>query len=155
MKRRRIYVASSWKNLFQPGIVHALRAMSPDHEVYDFRTFRFDWRETIVNPTKRTPPLWTTEEHRRALGHPLAEKAYDCDMEALDACDDCVLVLPCGKSAHWELGYALGQGKRGIVVMLDREEPELMYSMTKIVGTMDELFDLYGFAMNESRLARD
>ena len=32
------------------------------------------------------------------------------------------MVLPCGKSAHLELGYAVGKGKRTVIFM--PEEPE-------------------------------
>lgn len=44
----RVYVASSWKNLLYPGIVHALTLMG--HTVYDFR-----------NPKPETPDLMFRE----------------------------------------------------------------------------------------------
>jgi hypothetical protein len=40
--------------------------------------------------------------------------------------DTCVLVLPCGRSAHLEAGWFCGQGKRCIILTRDGEEPELM-----------------------------
>lgn len=50
------------------------------------------------------------------------------DRAALHWCDTCVLLLPCGRRAHLEAGYAMGQGKE-VFVVLDKEgfEPELMY----------------------------
>ena len=36
-------------------------------------------------------------------------------VEALRACDGCVLVLPSGRSAHLEAGWAAGAGKRVVV----------------------------------------
>jgi nucleoside 2-deoxyribosyltransferase len=49
-------------------------------------------------------------------------------MSALRESDMTVLVLPCGRSAHLELGYATG-AKKPTVVLLDdpMSEPELMY----------------------------
>ncbi len=137
-----IYVASSWRNLLQPGIVHALRRCG--HEVYDFRhpapgNTGFAW--SSIDPDWES---WTAEQYRAALRHPIAVAGYALDIAALRACDACVLVLPSGRSASWEFGYAMGQGKRGVVIQLDRVEPELMYREAEIVTSMDELFDAFG-----------
>lgn len=48
MKKRNIYVASSWRNPYQPVVVGELRFMG--HEVYDFRnpepgSHGFHWSE--------------------------------------------------------------------------------------------------------------
>ena len=45
--------------------------------------------------------------------------------------DACVLVLPCGRSAHLELGWFVGQGKATCVLHKadDPIEPELMAKM--------------------------
>lgn len=133
----RIYVASSWRNPLQPSVVGVLRANG--HEVYDFRNPSpgnegFSWRE-IAPEWER----WTPTQYREALKHPIAARGYGYDIEALRACDACVLVLPSGRSASWEFGYAMGQGKRGAVVMLESCEPELMYREAEIVTTWAEL----------------
>ena len=61
-------------------------------------------------------------------------------MTALDACEACVLVLPCGRSAHLELGHASGAGKRTIVLLAEGCEPELMYRMcSALCATVDEV----------------
>ncbi len=137
-----IYVASSWRNLLQPAIVLALRRCG--HEVYDFRNPApgnngFSWREIDPNWEQ-----WTAKQYREAMKHPIAIAGYRHDIAALNTCDTCVLVLPSGRSASWELGYAMGAGKRGVVVQLDKIEPELMYREAQIVTSMDELFDLFG-----------
>jgi len=49
------------------------------------------------------------------------------DIDALLAADTVVLVLPCGRSAHLELGLAIGAGKRTAILLTDTLEPELMY----------------------------
>lgn len=147
----KIYVASSWRNLLQPAIVLALQRCG--HRVYDFRNPIADWTEegreapesgfawSSIDPNWKK---WTAAEYREALQHPLAVKGYGHDITALKACDACVLVLPSGRSASWEFGYAMGQGKQGTVVQFDEIEPELMYREAAIVTNMHELFDAFG-----------
>ena len=55
------------------------------------------------------------------------------------ACDVGVSVLPSGRSASWEFGYIMGQGKPGVVYMPEACEPELMYSEARILVSEDEL----------------
>src|ERR1017187_8307363 len=136
-----IYVASSWRNYLQPAIVLALRRCG--HDVYDFRNPApgnkgFAWSE--IDPNWES---WTPAENRAALQHPVAKAGYALDIGALKACDAAVLVLPCGRSASWEFGYAMGQGKRGAVVQLEAFEPELMYREAEFITSMDELFDAF------------
>jgi hypothetical protein len=125
----KIYVASSWRNWTQPAVVAALREAG--HEVYDFRNPApgdngFGWRQLGLGDAKE----WTPEIFREALRHPVARRGFDLDMNALRACDACVLVLPCGRSAHLELGWATGAGKRTLVLTAETlDEPELMYLM--------------------------
>lgn len=138
----KIYVASSWRNLLQPGIVHALRRCG--HEVYDFRqpapgVGGFAWSD--IDPQWQS---WSPEQYRQALQHPIAARGYAYDIDALRGADTCVMVLPCGRSANWEFGYAMGMGKPGYVVQLEPAEPELMYREAVIITTMDELFDAFG-----------
>lgn len=147
----KIYVASSWRNLLQPAIVLALQKCG--HRVYDFRNPIPDWDTEGLAPPE--PGFgwsgidpnwqnWSAQEYREALQHPLSVKGYSHDISALKACDACVLVLPSGRSASWEFGYAMGQGKRGVVVQFDTIEPELMYREAEIVTDMRELFDTFG-----------
>jgi hypothetical protein len=129
----RIYVASSWRNAYQPPVVVALRAAG--HDVYDFRNPRpgdegFHW--TAIEPA---PKPWSGETLRAALRHPVAVAGFASDMDALRACDVCVLVLPCGRSAHLELGWAVAAGKITSVLMVGPDEPELMYAMVDDIST--------------------
>ena len=136
----RIYVASSWRNLAQPGIVTMLRASG--HEVYDFKNpphgrGGFAWSEIDPNWQK-----WTAAEYRAALNTEIAEAGYRSDMDAMEWADACVLVLPCGRSAHLEAGWFAGQGKPVHVLTRDGEEPELMAKMcTTICISFSELMD--------------
>lgn len=135
-----IYVASSWRNAHQPKVVEILRR---GHTVYDFRNpgpgdNGFSWAQIDPNWQK-----WTPAEYRNALKHPIARAGFRNDMSALNDCDACVLVLPSGRSASWEFGYAMGQGKDACVFMPDPCEPELMYSEAAIATTWDELKQLF------------
>lgn len=124
---RRIYVASSWRNPLQPSIVAILREFG--HEVYDFRNPApgnkgFAWGEIDREWLKWTPAQFAELLH----SHPVAQAGFALDKGALDWCDTCVLVLPCGRSAHLEAGYAAGQGKPVYFLLHeDKFEPELMY----------------------------
>ena len=133
----RIYVASSWRNQFQPEIVAELR--SRGHHVYDFRNppnaSGFAW--TQIDPEWQS---WTASAYRDALNHPIAARGYVNDLRGMQWADTCVLVLPCGRSAHLEAGWFCGQGKRCIIMTRDGEEPELMALMANhIVVGMEEL----------------
>lgn len=134
---RRIYVASSWRNQSQPSVVSALR--EDGHEVYDFRnTEGFGWSQ--IDPEWRD---WSIDEYINLIQHhTFAQESFRLDKHALDWCDTCVLLLPSGKSAHLEAGYACGQGKDVIVFLSQEEEfePELMYLLASgFVTNMREL----------------
>ena len=135
----RIYVASSWRNTNQPAIVQLLR--DNGHTVYDFRNpphvlkGGFHWSD--IDPDWQG---WTAEQYReRLLTHPLAAQGYLSDLRGMMWCDTCVLVMPCGRSAHLEAGWCAGQGKR-VVILLSDAEPELMALLaTDIVVNEHEL----------------
>ena len=85
-------------------------------------------------------PNWTFEQYAEGLSHPLAEKQFKADLNALEWADTCVLVLPCGRSAHTEAGWMAGKGKRVIVYIPEMVEPELMYKLfDKVVGSLEDL----------------
>ncbi len=145
----RVYVASSWRNTMQQAVVHLCRSMG--HEVYDFReptpgNHGFSWHE--IDPTIPRGPadlVLPPDQIRTMLGHPAAERGFDLDMGALRWCDACVLVLPCGRSAHLEAGWAVGARKM-TVGLLTEGEPDLMWKMLdRLIVSPDELFDVLGF----------
>lgn len=126
MTARRIYLASSWRCAKQPSVLAELRHAG--HEIYDFRnpapgSNGFGWGQ--LDPDWQH---WSPARYIELLAHPIAQAGYAFDKAALDWCDTCVLVLPCGRSAHLEAGYTIGQGKP-TYFLLDTLgfEPELMY----------------------------
>jgi hypothetical protein len=146
----RIYVASSWRNARQQTVVRALRAVG--HSVYDFReptpgANGFAWDHVACAEALRDPKRFRDE----VLTNPIALRGYGLDKAALDGADAVVLVLPCGRSAHLELGYACGsnryQPERKTCVLLDEplSEPELMYLMVdRLCTSIEEVVEFLG-----------
>jgi hypothetical protein len=125
----KIYVASSWRNTFQPLVVAALR--EDGHEVYDFKdSDGFHWSE--VDPTWLEWPE-QIPKYLNGLNHPCAERGFNRDMSALRECDVCVYVMPCGVSASLEAGWACGAGKIVIVYVPGLREPDLMVKMADLI----------------------
>ena len=73
------------------------------------------------------------------MDHPLSREAFEKDMSALMNAELLVLVMPCGRRAHLEMGYAVGSGIPAVILMSE-DEPELMYKMASaFVHNLDEL----------------
>ena len=121
----KIYLASSWRNVNYPLALHMLREAG--HEVYDFRNPTggppggFHWE--MVDPDWRN---WSAARYREALKHPIAQQGFKSDLDGMIWAEACVLLLPCGRSAHLELGWMAGRGKRTIIWANDYEQPDLM-----------------------------
>ena len=74
------------------------------------------------------------------LKSPLAQQGFDSDFDGMKWADVGVLLLPCGRSAHLELGLMAGAGKRTIILTKDGQEPELMALLAdKICVSMSEV----------------
>lgn len=123
-----VYVASSWRNPVQPAVCAILTAAGIDH--YDFRNppngAGFGWEELgtpVINGEV------DRDTYLQMLEHPRAIEGFSADFAAMEKADTFVLVLPCGKSAHLELGWAVGAGKRTAILLEDPIQPELMYRM--------------------------
>jgi hypothetical protein len=125
MKKERvfdIYLASSWRNNFYLDVLERLK--KEGYNVYDFRHRGFSWTNIDPNWLK-----WSKEEFIENLDHPIAEDGFNRDWFALNNCDICVLVNPCNRSAHSELGYCRGRELKTFILLDDTVEPELMYKM--------------------------
>ena len=135
-----IYLASSWRNELQPEIVHYLRKNGYTR-VYDFKRppngSAFSWKEVDSNYTHGKKI--GADEYRKLLASPEAERGYQSDIGALCDCHVCLLVLPAGKSAAWEFGYAVAQGKKCGVIWFGDDEPDLMFRETTIIANFAEL----------------
>jgi hypothetical protein len=144
-----IYVASSWRNPMQPAVIATLRAAGLD--CYDFRNPEggtgFSWKQVKTGSEPGVPGKgsdWeSVEDYLAMVHHPIADRGFAADFDAMQRADTFVLVLPCGKSAHLELGWAVGAGKRTAILLEDPCEPELMYRMVDHLAP--NLHDLLGW----------
>ena len=125
----KVYVASSWRNEVYPEVVEALRQAG--HDVYDFR------HQGASDPN---PSEMTSGDLLDFLAQPRVLSIFKNDMEALVASDAVVCVLPCGRSAHLELGYGIGAGKRTVLLWHDGDAPDIMHkAVDSIVFNVDEI----------------
>lgn len=142
-----VYVAASWRTPMQGAVVEILKAAGFD--VYDFRNppeaTGFSWAQVgLPVTTGAGDDECTVTEYLAGLKHPVAQAGFRSDMKHLENCDTLVLVLPCGRSAHLELGWAVGAGKRTCVYMPDEKVlPELMYGMVDHIAP--DMMDLLGW----------
>ena len=134
----KIYIASSWRNQYYSDVVDRLREAG--HEVYDFRnppqgTGAFHWYDVDPNYME-----WSVAQYREGMKSPKAQQQFSNDIQALEWADTCVLILPCGRSAHTEAGWLAGKGKKTIVYIPEMQEAELMYMLFDLVtDSLDEV----------------
>jgi nucleoside 2-deoxyribosyltransferase len=136
-KARSIYLIGSMRNARVQAVAKTLREAGFD--VFD------DW----ASPGPETDDRWQEYEKQRgrtfreALAGHHAQHAFALDRAHLERCDLAVLVAPAGKSGHLELGWVLGQGKPGYILMDgEPERYDLMYLFaTAIFMSVDEMLE--------------
>lgn len=130
-----IYLIGSMRNPRIPEIAIELR--QHDYDVFD------EWYCTGAQSDEK----WQAYERQRgrsykhALAGAHAQDVFHFDKRHLEQADTVVLVMPAGRSGHLEIGWALGQGKRGIVLLdgePDRYDIMLNFA-TAICESVDEL----------------
>lgn len=131
----KVYVISSLSNSRVQEVSAAIRKQG--HEVFD------DW--LAAGP--EADDYWKTYEEARghtfiqALSGHAARHVFEYDFHHLAEADIVVLVAPAGKSAFLELGWALGAGRTGYILL--EEESERWDVMFKFAdGVFDNLEDL-------------
>lgn len=79
--------------------------------------------------------------YKQALNSYAAKHIFDFDIRHLESADIAVMLAPCGKSGHMELGWHLRSGKPGFILFED--EPtrfDLMYRFaTDVFFNQEEL----------------
>lgn len=111
-----IYLMGSMRSERVRAVASTLRAYR--HEVFD------DWH----SPGPEADDYWQTYEkargrtYREALNGAHAWNVFQFDRTNLNRANTGILVMPAGKSAHMELGYLIGQGKPGYILL--EQEPE-------------------------------
>lgn len=130
-----IYVIGSLRQDRPAKVANELREAG--FEVFD------DWHSQGTDADEH----WARYEKRRgrtyreALAGKAACHAFEFDRRHLEACAGAVMVMPAGKSGHMELGWVLGQGRPGFILLDgEPERYELMVKFaTAIVSSVEEL----------------
>lgn len=110
-----LYLIGSLRNPRIPEIANELRLRVPGLDVFD------DWH--AAGP--HADDCWRDYEKRRghsyveALQGLASKQVFEFDRTHLERCDMAMLVLPAGKSGHLELGFILGRGKPGFLLLED------------------------------------
>lgn len=140
--KRKIYIATSWK-MSEAAIVLANRLRDDGHEVDCFcdqtsGRYVFHWSEFVEKQEdlKKYDGMSFIADDR-------VKKAFNEDKKWLDWADTVILLLPSGKSAHLEAGYAVGQGK-SLYIMggFKKGEFDVMYSFAHSMYRYEELHSL-------------
>jgi nucleoside 2-deoxyribosyltransferase len=136
-----LYLIGSLRNPEVPKIANQLR--SEGFGVFD------DWYAAGPEADDK----WRDYEKGRgrsymeALAGAAAKNVFQFDRKHLERADAVILVLPAGKSGHLELGWSLGRGKRGYILLDSPDRWDVMYQFADLVTddldeTLDEEADL-------------
>ena len=133
-----IYLIGSLRNPGIPKIAAKLREAG--HEVFD------DWYAAGPEADDYWQKYETARGHnyKEALEGYAANHVFSFDKHHLDTNDIAILALPAGKSGHLELGYMIGQGKKGYILfdetMPDRWDVMYLFA-TGVYFTLDSLIE--------------
>lgn len=125
-----IYVIGSLRNPDIPTLASKLR-------VCGFNAFD-DWYAAGPKADDHWQAYEKAKGHtfEQALAGYAARNVFNYDKSHLDRCDAAVLVMPAGKSGHLELGYFIGRGKPGYILMdKEPERYDVMYGFATAVVT--------------------
>jgi len=129
MMNAKVYIASSWKNAENVRLIADLLRKN-NVQVDDFTD---DSRGRYVFSYLDLP------EHDKINGIDFltldqAKRAFIEDKKMIDWADAVLLLLPCGRSAHLEAGYAVGMGKHLIILgEFPPGEFDVMYGFASLV----------------------
>ena len=123
-----IYLVGSLRNPQIPLIGNELR--SRGFSVFD------DW----FAGGPEADDSWKDYEETRgrsytsALDGFAAKHVFEYDKYHLDRASAGLMVLPAGKSGHLELGYLIGQGKPGFILLDTVDRWDVMYQFAEVVS---------------------
>jgi nucleoside 2-deoxyribosyltransferase len=82
-------------------------------------------------------------DYKQTLQSYAAKHIFEFDLHHINRCDAAIMLTPCGKSGHLELGYVIGRGKPGYILFdAEPERVDVMHQFaTDIFFDKKELFD--------------
>ncbi len=133
------YVIGSLRNKEIPAMGVQLREALPGVEIFD------DW----FSPGPKADDFWKEYEEKRGRNYKQAlegwagKHVFEFDKFHIDRADFCVLILPAGKSGHLELGYMIGKGIPGYILLDKPDRWDVMYQFASgIFFSMEELMEV-------------
>ena len=131
----RIYLIGSLRNPQIPIIAETLR--NAGHDVFD------DWHSAgkDADDNLRDYEKARGRTFEEAIKESLAmETIFNFDYQHLRESDAAVLVMPAGKSGFLELGWKIGRGYPGYILLDDPERWDVMFKFA--TGVYSQLSDL-------------
>lgn len=135
---QKIYIVSSWRNSDFDAFIKAVADIRDEKGEARYTVFNFKTQGMRCHKSD-TP---AKEDFWKVLDDKKVRQIFRRDMGFLRDADIVILLLPAGKSAHLELGYACGRGKDTYVVLNGVFEPEFTYLMAgegKVIETVEEM----------------
>lgn len=130
----KIYLIGSLRNPKVPELAEDLRALG--YEVFD------DWYAAgpEADDCLRDYYSYRGFSYKETLQSFAAQHIFKFDLHHLDRAEIGVLLMPAGKSGHLELGYLIGQGKPGYI-LLDEvpKRVDIMQNFATVCFEMEEL----------------
>jgi len=127
-----VYIIGSLKNWKVIELSNHLRKEFPEWEIFD------SW----ISPGPEADDYWKKYSkmkgltYREALKDWSATHVFEFDKFHIDRSEVVIMHMPCGKSGHLELGYAIGQGKKCYVLFDEKpDKREVIYKLPKGVFT--------------------
>ena len=132
--RKKVYLIGSLRNPEVPKIANQIRELG-------FNVFE-DWYAAGPEADDKWRDYEKARGHsyKEALNGLAADHVYQFDLKHLNECDIAVLCLPTGKSGHLELGYVIGKGKIGYILLDNPERWDVMYKFAHgVLHSFEEL----------------
>ena len=126
----RIYIASSWKMVeWVYSWAEILRENGHEVDAFcDDSKGRYVFHFSEIGPASQLDAIAFLRDER-------SQRAFKEDKKWLDWAEACFLILPSGRSAHLEAGYAKGQGKLLIIWRqgFPKGEFDVMYGLADLI----------------------
>jgi len=122
---KKIYLIGSLRNKEVPNVAKVLREAGFD--VFD------DWYAAgpEADDYWRDYEVSRGHSYSEALAGYAANHVFEFDKKHLISSDIVLLLMPCGRSGHIELGWAIGQGAKGYILFPETPERyDVMYGFT-------------------------
>lgn len=133
---RKVYLIGSLRNPNVQLIAKELQSAMPDVRIFD------DW----ACAGEHADDAWRDHEQGvgvsliEALQRPAAQHVFAFDKKHLEESTAVVLIAPAGKSAHLELGWCLGKGKPGYILIDNPERWDVMMNFAD--GVTQDIWEL-------------